>query len=343
MVPFVPSDLVEYPIISYFKFRNKGKLIDQELSHSFISTYGRFYRKDPRNFFIKDFKSSLHDIKWGKSISRGPFLHSIAKFRSPYHPLSPILKETKYHPVLNMITHQYRYKDSDEKEDKKSAVLHLHGYAENTFFFHELSYFRLFRHFFNCNIFTLELPYHFHRQPIDSPFSGAYYLNGNPIRMLEAIRQSIQEILYMIQYLKEKYERIILFGVSLGGHLAALTTQFFTDVDIICALASPFLFNLNPKIVPVSTKFVSKIKENGHIDWYKILYVCNLKYFSPFTTNRHTAIIGGVYDRIVPFSRVNNLATLLHKPLFVYPGGHLSLIIWLRPLLHRINNFFVKK
>ncbi|MFX0207847.1 MAG: hypothetical protein ACFFDT_17800, partial [Candidatus Hodarchaeota archaeon] len=257
---------------------------------------------------------------------------------SPYRPLSPILQEPKYHPVLNIVTHQYRHKDNDT--DSKTVVLFIHGYAETTFFFHELSYFRILQRIFQSNILTLELPYHFHRQPKDSPFSGAYYFNGNPIRMLESIRQSIQEILYLVHYLKEKYERIIVFGVSLGGHLTALATQFLEEINIICALASPFLFNIDPKIVPISTEIVSQMKEKGQTKWYKILYSCNLKYFAPFTTNHHTAIIGGKYDRIVPFSRVQKLANMINKPILSYPGGHLSLIIWLHSLLLKINKVF---
>ncbi len=315
--------------------------MDIDLSQSFISIYRRYYQKNPRDFFIKNFKPKFHEIKWSQSISRGSFSHSAAKFSSPYQPLSPILQETKYHPVLKMITHQYRHKDFDG-QNSKSVVLFIHGYAESTFFFHEISYFRILQNIFQSNILTFELPYHFHRQPNDSPFSGAYYLNGNPIRMLESIRQSIQEILYLVYYLKEKYERIVLFGVSLGGHLTALITQFLKEIDIICALASPFLFNINPKIVPISTEIVSQMKEKGQTNWYKILYSCNLKYFSPFTTNRHTAIIGGKYDRIVPFSRVRNLANMLSKPLLSYPGGHLSLVIWLRSLLLKINNVFLE-
>lgn len=160
--------------------------------------------------------------------------------------------------------------------------------------------------------------------------------------MLESIRQSIQEILYLIRYLKEEYDRVILFGVSLGGHLAALATQFLKDIDIMCALASPFLFSINPKIVPVSAKIVAQIRKEDLSRWYKVLYVCNLKYFSPFTTNRNTALIGGKYDRIVPFSRVTNLAEMLKKPLFTYPGGHISLLIWRRSILHKINKVFLK-
>ena len=338
----VPSDLLEYPIINYFKYRNKGKLSDEALSPTLISPYTRYYRKNPRVFFNKNFKKQLLDMKWSKPYVRGPFFRSTGQIISPYQPLSSILQESKYHPVLHLITHKYQHKDVDGKKDPHAAILFIHGYAENTFFFHENSYFRLFHRIFQSDIFSFELPYHFHRQPSDSPFSGAYYLSGNPIRMLEAIRQSLQEILLLIQYLKDSYERVILFGISLGGHLVSLATQFLEDVDIIAALSSPFLFNINPKIVPVSTELVSQLKKNHHTNWYRILWVCNLKYFAPFTTNRHTAIIGGRYDRIVPFSRVQSLAKMINKPLFGYPGGHLSLLVWLRSLLCQINCLFTE-
>ncbi|MFX1506266.1 MAG: hypothetical protein ACFFDC_09130 [Promethearchaeota archaeon] len=334
MVPIVPSDLVEYLIINYFKFRNKGKIIDKDISYSFISTYNKYYRRDPRKFFLENFKPKSININWSKPISHGKFIQSIGQTISSYQPLSPLFQDRKYFPVSRLLTHHYSF---DDGKESTCAVLFIHGYAETTFFFHELSYFRIMRQIFKGEIFTLELPYHFNRQPIDSPFSGAYFLNGNPVRMLEAIRQSIQEILLLINYLKDRYDRIIVFGVSLGGHIAALTTQFLTDVEIICALASPFIFSLNPKIVPISTEIVSQLKKRGQTNWYRILYTCNLKYFFPFTTNHHTAIIGGRYDRIVQFVKVQNLAKMLDRPLFSYPGGHLSLILWLRSLLNQIN------
>lgn len=335
-MPIVPSDLVEYPIINYFKYRNRGKLRDQELIQSFLSVYTQYYRQNPRNFFLENFNCHSINIKWNKSIPRGKFLQSTGQTTSSYRPLTPLFQDNKYHPVSRMLTHHYTIEDAKST----SAVLFIHGYAETTFFFHELSYFRIMRRILQGDIFTLELPYHIHRQPTDSPFSGAYFLNGNPFRMLEAIRQSIQEILLLTKYLKERYDRVILFGVSLGGHLITLTTQFLTDVEIICALASPFLFNLNPKIVPVSTEIVSQLKESGQTNWYKILYVCNLKYFAPFTTNHKTVVIGGYYDRIVQFNKVQTLARMLKKPLFSYPGGHLSLIFWLQSLLSRINQLY---
>lgn len=158
--------------------------------------------------------------------------------------------------------------------------------------------------------------------------------------MLESIRQSLQEILFLSEFLKQKYKRVNLVGISLGGHILALASQLLQGVDLIIGLASPFLFNLNPIIAPVSVNIVSQMKENGHENWYKILYACNLKYFSPFTTNSNTIVIGGLYDRIVPISRVKQLSSMLRKPLLTYPGGHISLIIWLRSLLLQAEKKF---
>ncbi|MHA2224306.1 MAG: hypothetical protein ACXAC8_03840 [Candidatus Hodarchaeales archaeon] len=339
----VQSDLLEYPTITFFQYRNRGQIEDFKLSKFVLSSYTNFFRKNPRNFFLLDNSFAKKELKWKKAQRRGIFYRSTDFFKSPYRPLSPILREPKYQPVHSIITHRYQHKDRNGRGHSGTAILWLHGYAENNFILQELSYFRFFHQIFKSDIITLELPHHFQRQPKDSPFSGAYYLNGNPIRMVESIRQSLQEILWLVQLLKKDYNRVIIFGVSLGGHLAALATQFVEEVDIISALSSPFLFSLNPKIVPISFKTVSQMREKGLAKYYKILYVCNLKYFAPFTTNRNTAIIGGKYDRIVPFFRTKSLASMLHKPLFAYPGGHLSLIVWLKPFLNQIDTLFKEK
>jgi pimeloyl-ACP methyl ester carboxylesterase len=340
---FVPTDLLEIPAVNYFRYRNRGKVDDFNLSKKFIQTYMPFYGKDPRKFFLLNQSSVISKPTWTKETVRGPFLHSTGYTQTPYRPLSPILQEEKYSPVLHMVTQRYLSKNHNGKKRPDTVVLFVHGFAEESFKLQEQGYFRLFNHTFHSDIFALELPYHFHRQPSDSPFSGAYYLNGNPIRMLESIRQSIQEIMHLVNIIKQNYSRVILFGISLGGHLIAMVSQFLKEVDIIAALASPFLFRLNPRIVPISSNIVNQIKLEGHTDYYKILYATNLKYFSPHTTNRNTTIIGGRYDRIVPFSQVMNLAKMLEKPLFAYPGGHVSIIFWLHSLLHQINDLFQKK
>jgi pimeloyl-ACP methyl ester carboxylesterase len=338
----VPTDLLDIPAISYFQHRNRGQLEDIEITSSMLQKYTTHYRKNPRQIFQLNFPQKSQEIIWTKTTQKGPFFYSTGMKRTPYRALSPILKESKYNPVHIMNIHKYQSRNKNGEQETDTVTLFIHGYAENTFRWLEQSYFRFFRNIFHSDVFFLELPHHFNRQPSDSPFSGAYFLNGNPIRMLEAIRQSIQEILFLIKYLKDTYDQVILFGVSLGGHLVALTSQFLEDIDIIAALASPFLFNLNPKIVPVSAKIVAQLKQESHLSWYKILYPCNIKYFIPFTTNSKTVIIGGIYDRIVPLSSVEDLSRMLQKPLLTYPGGHISLIIWLRSLLYQINNAFRK-
>jgi pimeloyl-ACP methyl ester carboxylesterase len=338
----VPTDLLEFPAINYFKYRNRGDIDDFEISNEVLDTYLSFYGRNPRDFF--HFKDSpiFSETNWTKKRKVGTFIHSTGLVHTSYKPISPILHDKKYTPVFQLIMHKYEKKafNGDQKAD--NVVVFVHGYAEESFRLHEQSYFRLFKHNFNSDVLALELPYHFHRQPPDSPFSGAYYLNGNPIRMLESVRQSIQEIIHLVNSLKEEYSRIILFGISLGGHLVALSSQFLNGVDIIAALATPFLFRINPIIVPVSTKIVKYMKKKDRIGSYKILYATNLKYFAPHTTNKNTVIVGGRYDRIVPFSQVKTLAKMLKKPFLAYPGGHVSIIFWLNSLLSQIDHGFVK-
>ena len=330
----VPSDLIEYPVISYFQYRNQGDLDDIPLTSHLIKKYSK-YRSKPRTFFTYGKKIST-EIEYNSLDRRGVFHHRIYHIPTPYIPIDSILADPKFNQNLCINLHQYVHKNLLNKIQTNSALLFVHGWAENTFKFHEYGYFPLFYRKFKADIYTVELPYHFNRQPSGSPFSGAYFLNGNPIRMIEAVRQSVQEIIMLCQYLQDHYESVIVFGVSLGGHLLALVSQFVDNVLLVCALASPFLFALDPKIVPGSRHYVTKLRSESHLDWYKLLSICNLKYMLPTSTNRKTVIIGGRYDRIVPFKRVKELAKTLAKPLIIYNGGHISMYFWLNSILNQI-------
>ncbi|MFW9854337.1 MAG: hypothetical protein ACFFFG_04725 [Candidatus Thorarchaeota archaeon] len=337
MNPFVPTDLLDIPAIAFFKYRNNGT-IDDPIDAKTVKRYLAFYRKNPRKLFVTKERINGDKLEWIPTKLQRGFQLSKAIVKTPYQPIvKDILALPKFHPVKQLRLQRYK---KNIRDGKKNCILFIHGYAEGTFFFHEQSYFWIFNQLLDSDIYAMELPHHHARQPTDSPFSGAYFLNGNPVRMLEAFRQSIQEICIFARYLKEQYDNVAIFGVSLGGHLTALSSQFIDSVRIIAALASPFLFRLNPKIAPVSKSLVSKLKTEGLLGWYKILYACNMKYFYPFTTNQKTAIIGGRYDRIVPFPRVQSLANMLQKPLFAYPGGHISLVFWVWPLLRKIDHFF---
>ncbi len=339
-IHFVPSDLLEYPVINYFQYRNNGFLDDIKLTPKVVNAYLRFYKRDPRKLFTP--ASKPIKIQWSKAIERGSYHQSVGTLTSPYVPIvNEVFNNPKFDSVKKMITHKYKNK---KKKNSKTAVLFIHGYAESHFIFHEQFYFRLLNNQFNCNIYALELPYHLRRQTNDSPFSGAYFLNGNPVRMLEAFRQSIHEIKLLIDYLNEEYDRIVLYGGSLGGHLVAHMSQLVDDIDIITALASPFLFRLATKtnIVPIARNYIKQLTSEGITSYFKILYSTNLKFYSPHTTNEKTAIIGGESDRSIPFEMVNDLAKLLQTTLFSYPGGHLTILLWLRPLLRQIDSLFEK-
>lgn len=339
------TDLIEYPLIQFYSHRNQGEISDLNLSPSNLDKYMKYYLKDPRNLFLENLHPLTNGFNWTKEIPRGKFFHSIGTQKTPFKPiLKTVFKHEKFDPTLCMVTHLYRHKTISNMEEKKTALVYIHGFAESKFTLHEPTYFRLFHRVFECEIYALELPYHLHRQPLDSPFSGSYFINGNPIRMLEAFRQSIQEIISLTRYLREDkgYKRVILLGTSLGGHLVAVCSQFLEGIDIVAALASPFLFRLGSRtsIAPIATKTATEVKKRDLAKYYKILYPCNLKYFSPFTTNENTVIIGGRFDRIVPFEWVQDLATMLEKPLLHYPGGHVTLAVWIYPLLRQVELVF---
>ena len=198
-IHFVPSDLLEYPVINYFQYRNNGEFLeDIQLTSKIVKAYLRYYKKDPRKIFTPTSKKNLN-IRWSKAVEWGFFLQSIGTLVSPYVPIvNEAFKDFKFEPVKKMIIHKYK---SKKKVNENTAFLFIHGYAESHFIFHEQFYFRFLKNQFNCNIYALELPYHLHRQTHDSPFSGAYFLSGNPVRMLEAFRQSIHEIKLLVEYL----------------------------------------------------------------------------------------------------------------------------------------------
>ncbi|MHA2173986.1 MAG: alpha/beta fold hydrolase [Candidatus Hodarchaeales archaeon] len=336
LIPFVPSDLLEYPVINYFRYRNNGSVTDIKITPKIAKKYLIHYKKDPR--LIYGIPKKKIKINWSKSVKNTGIYHSTGIASTTYRPLvSKVLKHTKFDPLSKIKLHKYVKQPSGESG--RTVLLFIHGYAESQFIFHEQIYFRLIRERFKSDIIAIELPYHHSRQPSDSPFSGSYFLNGNPVRMLEAFRQSIIEIVSLISSLKSEYDRVLLFGISLGGHLAALSSQFLENIEIIAGLASPFLFRLASKanIAPIANNYILEHKIENLASYYKILYSTNMKYFKPFSTNEKTAVIGGHYDRIVPINQVIALSQMIHKPLFSYPGGHLTLLPWLRSLLKKID------
>lgn len=334
-----PSDLIEIPATTYFKIRNDGELVDSYPSENSVNRYLSFYKKDPRIFF-KMAKQNTPSISWITTIDRRIFTHSIGTFDSHYQSLDEtIFDDEKYKPSIHPILHRYQYNQSSPSKD--TALLFIHGFAESRFLIHEHSYFRLFNRKFNSDIFALELPYHQQRAPLDSPFSGAYFLNGNPVRMVEAIRQSLFELLTIIQHLKQTYSRVIVFGVSLGGHLAALLSQLVENIELVIAQSSPFLFKLSSKtnIVPLATKTIKSYQKDKVTSFYKLLYPTNLKYFAPFTTNKKTILIAGKFDRIVPYADSKKLSIMIKKPIIAYNGGHLTILPFLNTILKKVEKY----
>ena len=99
---FVPSDLLEYPVINYFQYRNDGILEDIPLTPKVIKAYLPYYKKDPRKIFTP--APLPLKIHFSKPIERSWLKECVGAATSPYVPIIPeVLKGEKFEPVRKMI------------------------------------------------------------------------------------------------------------------------------------------------------------------------------------------------------------------------------------------------
>ncbi len=179
--------------------------------------------------------------------------------------------------------------------------------------------------FFHGNAGKIEFFYH-KLQPLTERGYGAFMaeyrgfggLKGT-IRQknLNADAAAALEYLYRLGY---KNSDIIIYGLSMGSHMALNTADSFQDRGAFRAvlLEVPFdsLLNVVKTIVPVPMPFDLVVR-----DYYdNVPLVKRLK--SPLL------VMGGKEDELVPVERAKNLFMQAHEPkkLIVYPlAGHNSL------------------
>src|SRR3989339_338898 len=90
------------------------------------------------------------------------------------------------------------------------------------------------------NIYYFTLPFHLDRTPNESLYSGEYLISANVERMLISIKQAVTDLRALLLWLKNKGNKTILIGVSLGGFITNLTSILEDKFD---ALISVFYAN----------------------------------------------------------------------------------------------------
>ena len=239
-------------------------------------------------------------------------------FETPYQP-NKYFKQSweDIKDCHDVKVHYFPYKQKNN-QSKKRALIYIHGWGKSSLLGERLWHFRIFQRSYKADIFAIELPYHMSRNP--AGFSGQGFLDKDPIRTVEAFKQSIIEAMYLYKGLKQIYDDIGISGISLGGHIASYVGMFIPE-DIFmlpCLAGTPFSHNLkNLRISPNLLSYVWKY--NIH----KYLHVLD---FTNFETAKkeHEYLFGGRFDSIIDTKTVLRLGKHLQCKTFVMPTGHFT-------------------
>lgn len=184
-------------------------------------------------------------------------------------------------------------------------------------------HFRIFQLIYNADIFAIELPYHMSRNPVG--FSGQGFLDKDPIRTVEAFRQSIIESMYLYKGLRTIYDDVGISGISLGGHIASYIGMFIKeDIFLLpCLAGTPFSQNL--KNLRISPNLLNYVRKNNIHLYLKVLDFTNFK----TTKKEKEFLFGGRFDSIIDSKTVLRLGKHLQCKTFIVPTGHFTFAFFL--------------
>lgn len=227
--------------------------------------------------------------------------------------LSPA--ETGY--ASNDIVRGLRWHAADSPESE-NAVIMLHGAYADTHGTEK----KLGRPTMNAgnHVYFLSLPYHMKRQPPGSAFSGQYLLSPDVPRLVAGILQGVADVGTLVASLRHAgYERITLFGVSLGGLVASLTVQHIK-------LDGAFL--LMPALDPYTTVFDPKLSSQRDDAQVRraLEAVTPTRPGDQLLRAGDLKLVAGEYDMMCPAEQVEEYGTRWPAvEVQSYPSGHLTM------------------
>lgn len=231
-----------------------------------------------------------------------------------------------------------------KKANNNTSVILVHGWRMNSFKKINNIYLNAFKDI-GYNIFAFTLPHHFERTSNDSLYNGELMISANIDRSLLSVKQAITDLRALIRYLKEKNNKVILIGISLGGFITNLAGVLEEGIDVLISVmyANSLPFSMW-KSIP--GKYMKKDFESSGFTYeelkkfWAIIVPSN---FKPVLPKENILLISGMYDKYVLAEDTDLLWENWGKPKrIIYPCGH-SGIIFCRNKIRNASMEFLEK
>jgi dienelactone hydrolase len=106
---------------------------------------------------------------------------------------------------------------------RKAALLYVHGWLEPGPWIEEATYLPRLYDALGVDVLHVQLPFHGTRNPKGALFHGEYFLTGDLVRSIEALRQSCIDARTAVAWLRSQgYTQVGVTGISFGGSIAML-------------------------------------------------------------------------------------------------------------------------
>lgn len=176
------------------------------------------------------------------------------------------------------------------------------------------------------DVVMMDAPYNFRRTPAGYR-PGQLILGGNLYHLLNVGRQSILDLLMLVETLQRSGQSVGLTGVSFGAWMATCVSQILPSIDFLHAVTPPLEMSWMLREGGAIVRAVWQGLSHDEIEWDEALHY--LKPLSPFYYEPqlpperiwfHTA----KYDRFVSTRRIEEYAQRLGSHIVEWPRGHIG-------------------
>lgn len=265
-------------------------------------------------------------------------------FESAYKPSHPEFEKI-YDGYENNKWNYYRRHERRDNPDAPTCIF-IHGWTGGQYLELELISPLKFLKKLGYNVVFYIHTYHGARKPVESKFSGEYWLSGDIVRSNEALMQDVYDLRTLIRIMKAKNPnaRLGLWGGSGGAYLTNLTIPF-EEVDFAISMVPPAALSGDVMDLPLARSMRRGFKEQGisRAKLERLWWPTTPLNFKPLLPKERLLIVAGLGDALISMSHPLKLSEHWDGARILwYPGGH-GIHFGRKQMENEIGNFLKKE